>query len=273
MVIIITNLEIYQQYGKKLDELLRLSNFPLAIKLVETEEEIPEGCKRPFKDLKLQNFVCQNFKIARTYGWTIAITEKDCNCKIARGIYGWDPITPESLKFANKFSVGLYSKDAETSNKWFETLHLLKCKYAGLVISPLARTKVEPDVVQIYGFPAQIMRLVQSYLYMEGGAMQFTSSGRAGSCHEGVIKTINLDLPQLVLLGNGDRVWGGAEDSEVMFSMPKNKLEIIVKGLESTHKAGLRYPIPKYMNYSPGFQAGFAKKAFKRAGGTLVKEK
>jgi len=34
----------------------------------------------------------------------------------------------------------------------------------------------------------------------------------------------------------------------------------------------LRYPIPKYMNYKPGFQNLFKSKAINRAGGTLVKD-
>ena len=116
------------------------------------------------------------------------------------------------------------------------------------------------------------MRLIHAYLYNKGGTLEFTASGRGGSCHEGVIKTFNTDEPQLVILGNGDRVWGGAEDSEILFSIPKSKLAEIVENLEITHRAGLRYPIPKYMNYRPGFQESFEKRAKDRAGGTLVKD-
>ncbi|MFX1315597.1 MAG: hypothetical protein ACFE9T_07000 [Promethearchaeota archaeon] len=57
-----------------------------------------------------------------------------------------------------------------------------------------------------------------------------------------------------------------------MFSIPKSKLEIVLEGLEATYKASLRYPIPKYMNYKPGFQTAFKRKAKAKAGGTLVKE-
>lgn len=265
-------LEQYRQFGSKIEELIRPASFPLAIKVINSGDDIPDRAKRPSKDLGGRNFVCQNFKVARSYGWTMAITEEDCNCKVARSIYGWDPVDEEMHKFAVEFTVGLYSQNAETSAKYFDTLYYMKHACTGLVISPLTRTKVVPDVVQVYGLPAQIMRFVQGYLYMQGGTMAFASSGRSGSCHEGIVKTMQLDQPQVVLLGNGDRVWGGADDSEIMLSIPKSKLPLVVKGLEETHKAGLRYPIPKYMNYSPGFQADFAEKAVERAGGTLVKE-
>ena len=202
-------LEIYHEFGKKFEEFLRPSTFPIAIKLIKSEDEIPDGCKRPNNDLKIQNFLCQNFKMARTYGWTMAVTEKDCVCRLARMVYGWDTLSEEMVTWGHKFNIGLYSKDLVTSKKLEKHLFLLNNEYMGLVISPLTRTKVEPDVVQIYCLPAQAMRLTQAYLYMEGGILEFTDAGRIGSCHLGVIKTIQTEKPQLILLGNGDRVWGG----------------------------------------------------------------
>ena len=74
-----------------------------------------------------------------------------------------------------------------------------------------------------------------------------------------------------MLLGNGDRVWGGAQDDEVMFACPADKLSMLVDGLKQTHAAGLRYPVPAYMNYSPGFQDDFEKRALDRAGRTIVR--
>lgn len=265
------NLDTYHKMGRKIEEYIRPSTFPLAVKTIKLENEIPQNYRRPSKDLKLQNFVCQNFKMARSYGWTIAITEKDINCQVARAIYGWDPITDETTNWMNLFSVGLYAKDVETSEKLFKHLYSLDNLFQGLIISPLTRSKVVPDVVMIYCLPAQAMRLIQGYLYCEGGALEFTAAGRVGSCHEGIAKTLLTDKPQLVLLGNGDRIWGGAQDSEVMFACPGGKLGILVEGLEATHAAGLRYPIPAYMNYSPGFQESFEKEAKKRAGDTIVR--
>ena len=266
------NLSIYHEIGKKIEQYIRPATFPLAIKLIKDESEIPPKSKRPSIDLKVQNFLCQNFKMARTYGWTMAVTEVDCNCKLARGVYGWDPINEVSLKFMNEFSVGLYSKDIETSNKIMNNFYLSENKFCGVVISPLSRTKIEPDLMLSYCLPAQAMRYIQSYLYCEGGMLEFSAAGRVESCHLGVVKTYLTQKAQLVILGNGDRVWGGAQDSELVFTCPRDKFDTLVEGLESTHKAGLRYPIPAYMNYAPGFQTAFKKRAVKRAGGTIVKE-
>jgi len=263
----------FQEYGKDIERYIRPSTYPLAIKMIKDESEIPPNTKRPKKDLDMQNFVCQNFKMSRSYGWTIAVTEKDIACKLARTVYGWDPISKNIAEWGHQFNIGLYSKDLETSKRLDDHLFIFHENFIGLIISPLTRTKIVPDIIQIYCLPAQAMRLIQSYLFMKGGIMDFTAAGRMGSCHEGVVKPFQTNEPQLVILGNGDRVWGGADDSEVLFSVPKKKIKILIEGLEATHKAGLRYPIPKYMNYQPGFQTKFKNSAKKRSGGTLVKNK
>jgi uncharacterized protein (DUF169 family) len=262
----------YRKYGEMIETLIRPATFPLAVKLIKSENEIQPEFKRPSRDMVLQNFVCQNFKMSRSYGWTIAVTEADINCKPARAVYGWDKPTTEDKARAEAFSVGLYAKDSKTEKKFGQYLHKLNNEYIGLIISPLTRTKIVPDTVLIYCLPAQAMRFVQGYLFRAGGVLEFSAAGRVGSCHEGVAKTIKTNKPQYVTLGNGDRVWGGAQDYEVMFACPGEKLDILMEGIEKTHAAGLRYPIPQYMNYSPGFQESFEKAAIDRAGGTIKKK-
>jgi len=181
-------------------------------------------------------------------------------------------VTEEIVKWGKAFDVGLYAKDEATSQKLAACLYRFEKGIGGLVIFPLSRTKVVPDVVMGYCLPAQAMRLIQGYLYVTGGVLFFSSAGRMGSCHEGVVKAVKTGEPQLALLGNGDRVWGGAQDSEVMFACPSNRLHALMEGLEATHRAGLRYPVPAYMNYAPGFQAAFERRAEKRAGGTILKK-
>ena len=101
----------------------------------------------------------------------------------------------------------------------------------------------------------------------------YTGKGRVGSCHDGIVKSLENREPRLVILGNGDRVWGMAQDDELLFSIPAPQLADLVKGLEATHEAGLRYPVPTHMNFTPGFQAEFKEKAMNRAGTTIVKDR
>ena len=98
-------LEIYQEYGKKIEEYLRPSTFPLAIKLIKKEEEIPIRSRSPKSNLKVKNYLCQNFLMARSYGWTVAVTAEDCACPMARAVFGWDPMTENSFNLLHQFFV------------------------------------------------------------------------------------------------------------------------------------------------------------------------
>src|SRR4030042_7023281 len=144
-----TGLDRYRKYGERIEALIRPATFPLAVKLIKSDAEIQPEYKRPSRDMALQNFVCQNFKKARTYGWTIATTEADINCKPARAVYGWDIPTEEEKEWAEAFSVGLYAKDAAIAKTFRQHLYSLDNKFAGLIISPLTRTKIVPDSVLV----------------------------------------------------------------------------------------------------------------------------
>ena len=137
-------LERYRKYGERIEELIRPATFPLAVKIVTSGNEIAPEYKRASRDMGLQNFVCQNFKMSRTYGWTIAVTESDTNCKLARAVYGWDVLSREDKAWAEAFSVGLYAKDAVVASKFEQHLYTLEDDFIGLIISPLSRTKVVP---------------------------------------------------------------------------------------------------------------------------------
>jgi len=209
--------------------------------------------------------------MARRYGWTIKVLPEDCSCLIARGVYRWEESDSYATKGLSSFSLGLYASSVENEGRFVESLQPLERAAKGIVISPLEWTKIEPDVVLIYGNAAQMMRLIQSHLYVKGGVLNFTAAGRAGSCSDGIVKAFVNQEPRLVILGNGDRVWGMAQDDELLFALPSSQLDDLLEGLKATHEAGLRYPVPAYMNFAPGFQPEFEQRALQRSGTTIVK--
>ena len=56
---------------------------------------------------------------------------------------------------------------------------------------------------------------------------------------------------KVVVPGNGDRVWAGCQDHEMLMTVPGAQLSDLVEGLEKTHRKGIRYPIPAYLKYQP----------------------
>ena len=106
-------------------------------------------------------------------------------------------------------------------------------------------------MVAIYVNPAQLMRLIHGATFHRGTPLQSTFSGRAASCTEGVIRAHLDQEPTVVVPGNGDRVWAGCQDHEMMLAVPAEQLAGIVEGLQQTHRTGIRYPIPRYLRYEP----------------------
>ncbi len=189
--------------------------------------------------------------MARRYGWTVAFGKEDVGCAIAANTYGWDRTADEEnmIRFMTHMN---YASDADAARKAFASSRRTEFTEDLVVVySPLERTRVEPDVILIYVNPAQLMRLIHGGTYHTGEPIAGSFSGRASSCTEGVIGAYQDQSLKVVVPGNGDRVWGGCQDHEMVMALPAAKLADVVQGLEKTHAQGIRYPIPTYMRYTP----------------------
>ena len=254
--------------AEALNRLIRPVTFPIAVKLVKSVDEFPEKARRPSKDMGFKTNVCVAMTMCRKYGWTVGMTANDNACLIAAYTYGWsEPEAGAKKALADFMVVMKYAANenaAKTSMDAVEQVRLGKGKYAGVVFSPLEWTKIEPDLVMIFCNPAQLMRLVHGATQETGAPLQSIFSGRGGTCTEGVLQTFRTGKPKVVLPGNGDRVWAMVQDDEMVFAIPANQLDSVIKGLEATHQTGIRYPIPVDVRHEPLFP-GQLKDAASRA--------
>ena len=141
----------------------------------------------------------------------------------------------------------MYCEDEAGATKLeAETWKFPPGKYDYVCIAPIARANFEPDVIAVYGNSAQVMRMVNAALFKRGGRIESTTGGRL-DCAEIVIQTVVTGEPKVVLPCNGDRVFGMAQDTEMVFTMPWNRADEVLEGLEGTQKGGVRYPIPVAM--------------------------
>ncbi len=70
-------------------------------------------------------------------------------------------------------------------------------------------------------------------------------------CSDHLVVPLRTSEPQVILPCNGDRVFAGAQDEEMAFTLPWSWADELVRGLEGTHRGGVRYPIPAFMTYEP----------------------
>jgi len=230
---------------KKIDEALvryvRPDTFPLAIRMLKPGEELPPDIRVPSKSFKENWIVCQSIGVARRYGWGIAVGRDDVICPLSAIAFGFRKPNDEYLKgFA---AVEIYCKDDEAAARLeASTWKFEPGSYDYVCVAPLNRAQFEPHVVAVYANSAQVLRLVHASLFKRGGRVVSTTGGRL-DCAEIVIQTMSTNEPKVILPCTGDRVFGMAQDSEMVFSFPWERAGEIVEGLEGTHKGGIRYPI------------------------------
>ena len=83
-----TTINEFNDYGRDLENLLVLRTSPLAIKMIETEADIPEGSMRPKRDRGYHLAQCQAFTKSRRQGDTIAMLKEDNWCWGSLFAYG-----------------------------------------------------------------------------------------------------------------------------------------------------------------------------------------
>jgi uncharacterized protein (DUF169 family) len=240
-----------KEYAWELDQHLRTDTFPLGIKVIREEKDLPAKVRRPKRDMGLCITICQGISMARRYGWTVAIGNEDLSCPIAQVAFGFEQ--PLSYYEEGTLACGMYTETMEAAKLTELDVPKFSTEESGfVVVGPLARIDFIPDTVLVYGNSAQVMRLVAGVLYKRGGSIPSTFSARA-DCADIVIKTFQKQEPQVILPCNGDRLFGQTQDHEMAFTIPYGKMAELSEGLAGTHKGGIRYPIPHFLRYEAQF--------------------
>lgn len=243
-----------QELDKVLTTYIRPITFPLALKMLKSEQEIPDKTRRPFQQMKKKIAICQGIGMARKLGWTIAMGKEDMQCSLGAAPFGFF----KNIDYFNEGNLahGMFTATKEAGKREEDLVDRFDYgQYSHILVSPLTRTTFEPDLIMIYGNPAQMMRLIQGALYNEGGAVHSSSTGRLGCAS--IITVIKKDEFRYLVPGNGDRIFGMTQDWEMCFLAPFSKVETMVDGLGKTHKAGVRYPITSFFNFQATFPPSY----------------
>ena len=233
---------------------LRLKTVPVAVKFLEDESAFPEKTRRPSEALGKRITICQAVTMTRVYGWTVGLTKQDLICVPAMIAFGFTGASNPRRTLGKLFCEVNFSKDqaageAETGSMTFPE----KGEFGAMLLAPLHKGLFEPDSVAIYGNPAQVMRLVQAWVYHEGKRVSAGLGGKV-ECSEYLIAPFKTGSPRIVIPGLGDRIFSMTQDDEMVFAVPGDGLEALTEGLrEAGRKIGARYPVTFYQNFQPEF--------------------
>lgn len=240
----------YEKLDNQLNKFLRLASFPVGVKLLKDSESLEniKFLKKPEHKIAL----CQIFSYARYYGWTMGCTKEDNLCPLAGISIGFE----ESHKLFEEgaFFIGRYNETKEAAKKTTATMPKISYgEYSAIVSGALGRIDFEPDLILIWGNSAQIMRIIQGYLWKKGGRVSM-STFCDGVCADTISKAILTEDLQIAFPCLGDRRFGMAIDTDLIASIPFSIINEILEGMEKTHKAGTRYPIPFQLSTPEFFQ-------------------
>ena len=234
-------LKDYQEMGKNLYHRLHLPTYPVAIKYIKSEDEIPDKVVRPSTGGQ-QWSLCQAITYARRWGWHSAMTEKDNFCVPSSASHQWVDVTLEEL-LESQVRQG-WRKDQAAEERHFA--HVAETRFAGqegteryekmrqyigCVYSPLTETIIEPDSVIIYGDGSHLTHMIQalSYDYTEPIASSFNGFGE--SCYKGCLWPFISGQAQVVIPGMGDRAFSGTSESEIALGIPSTLLKSLTEYL------------------------------------------
>lgn len=227
---------------KALNDYVRPITFPVAVKVGYTEE-LPEKTRRPQNMGQDKMLICQAVGLARRLGWTFGLLQEDFACAPAALAFNFKP-NPDWV-MNGELVYPMYAATPEAGAvTQAKTPHWEGKPIKSLVFAPLDRAPFDPDVVIVYGLPAQIIRLVQGALFENGGAVESKFTGRL-ACASYIIVPMQTDECKVILQGGGERVFAGCGDEELCFAIPASKMGTVARGVEGVHKGGAaRIPTP-----------------------------
>ncbi len=235
-----SNLKRFQDYGEELERRLRLKTYPLALRMLVAEKEIPAGAKRPLKDFGYHLSLCQVFQVSRREGKVMAMLKEDHWCFEPVVGYGLGEPPEYFLEGHNRYPRDVATLEA--GRHYAKELPRLEVgKYIGLASAPLRTTPFEPDAVMVYGDASQLCLLLLGREYKEGYNLKCSLSGHA-ACVYGVVPALQTGECQVAVPCRGDHYRAMAGDDEMIFTAPRGKLDDLMLGLRKIDETGSRLP-------------------------------
>jgi uncharacterized protein (DUF169 family) len=225
-----------RRYATQIEKQIRLKTYPLGIKMLRSEEDIPQGFMRPRRDTGHCLSTCQAFALSRMSGAKIAMLKEDMWCYLPVIGYGIAPPPREFLDGRNRYPLG---DDATPLSAAFwaskQFPRFKTGKYIGVASAPLANANFDPDLVIIYSNSLQLTILLHGIAYNNGRDIPTTLS-RTAACVYSVVCPLREHRCWVSIPCMGDRRRAMAGDDEMIFSLPANQIEDLVIGLRRTER-------------------------------------
>ena len=232
-----------EECSAKLKKHLFLRTEPLGIGMLKVGEEKPDGFLQPCKDLGYHLSTCQGFALSRRSRMSLCMTMDDMWCFEPVVGYGLAEPPEDFLEGHNRYPSTASSLEA--GRQWASSMPRFRTgQYQGVLSAPLSSFPKDrtPDVVIIYCDPSQLTHIMRAVNWIDGKDIYSRISAHA-ACVYAVIPTMLENSFQVVVPCGGDRRRAAAQDNEIIFSLPIEKLEKLVEALDAIGEADGGLPV------------------------------
>ena len=216
-----------RKYGIQMASILGLSSFPVGVRLLPGNGEIPVEAER-----LLQYRYCQALMEARR-GRDVLLDGEGISCPAAAAAFGFRPLPPALQSGQGLVGFGIVSDSAVGRQMFLDMPRLGPGRVARLHLFPLEKAEYVPDLVVVEDEVEKLMWIVLSYLHAKGGQRVLSSTAvLQATC---VDSTIIPFLEDRLNLGYGCYGCRDATDignNETVLGFPTRFLPLIVEHLE-----------------------------------------
>ncbi|MBI5249403.1 MAG: DUF169 domain-containing protein [Desulfomonile tiedjei] len=232
----------WSEWTRGMERFLRLKTFPVGLKLLSDSDSLSNNpwIRKPPEKLSL----CQLITIARTFDWTVGGTAEDLATPGCASILGLSQL-PEFVTDGTMRNVVWLEKKEDAALCESVMQRIPFGKYKAFMLAPTAYDPFVPDIVLIYGNPAQMSLMVNAIQYDRFERLVFYSVGES-SCSDVIGRCFVDRVPALSIPCYGERRFGHAADDELAIGLPAEDCARILTNLETLYKKGVRYPISNY---------------------------
>lgn len=217
----------YKKISEELNELLGLKGTPVAVKLVETMENMPEG----YEKMEEKKRHCEFVQDARLRGSTGYATSEEHLCKGGAGVMGLGELPEMVANGGMYYKLGNF-KTPKGAQDTVEAIPQTEKNYYASIYASLESANFEPDVVLLIITPKQALRVSQAYLNAKGGRISSDYSGIQSLCADAVAAVKERGIPNMTLGCNGSRKFAKVADEEVIIGIPPQNLADMVEALK-----------------------------------------
>ncbi len=233
--------EEFNALGAELEQQLYLRNVPIALKVLYSKDEIPEGCYVPSRDMNEHPALCQAFAQVRRNKRSMAMFKEDHWCLWPLISFKEGPLTEEDVNYVG---TKLFIKDPEAGINYFKKNFPMtndEKGIPGLALAPLSSCTFIPDAIIVYCMPPQLRQILMAAKYETAKVVE-SSLDTVGSCVHAIIPVLNGVKDYNVSIPDpGEYERSLADDNEMIFTMKAEKIDEILDGIRLISKMGFGY--------------------------------